>query len=144
MRRLYRSRSEKIIGGVAGGFANYLDIDPVIVRILFVALTLLWGASLLLYIIMWIIIPFDPLEKPWEQESVEEQSHKEINHERRVKHKSLAGIILVLIGTLLLFDNFVTIIEFEIIFPIIMIAAGGYIIYNSIKEPKKEACNEGS
>jgi len=55
-KRLTRSK-EKMIAGVAGGLANYLDIDPTIIRILFVVIAFAGGASLLAYLIMWIIVP---------------------------------------------------------------------------------------
>lgn len=60
VRRLYRSGKDKIIGGVCGGVAEYLDVDPVIVRILWAIGTLAWGSAILLYIIAWIIIPRNP------------------------------------------------------------------------------------
>src|ERR1700748_1577820 len=47
-RRLYRAENDKILGGVCAGLANYLKIDPAIVRILFVLLTTGWGAGVLL------------------------------------------------------------------------------------------------
>lgn len=46
-----------MIAGVAAGLANYFDIDPTIVRILFVVIAFAGGASLLAYLIMWIIVP---------------------------------------------------------------------------------------
>lgn len=57
-KRLTRSK-EKMVGGVCAGLANYFDIDPTIVRILFVVIAFLGGASLLAYLIMWIIVPLE-------------------------------------------------------------------------------------
>ena len=57
MKRLVRIKGGKMLGGVCGGIAKYLDIDPVIIRLLWVAFTLLYGAGLLVYIIAWILIP---------------------------------------------------------------------------------------
>lgn len=57
MKRLYRSESDRKIAGICGGLAEYFDIDPVIPRIVFVALLIGAGSGLLLYIIMWFIIP---------------------------------------------------------------------------------------
>jgi phage shock protein C len=54
---LRRSTSDKVIAGVAGGLARYLGVDPVVVRIAFVALALSGGAGVLLYLIGWIAIP---------------------------------------------------------------------------------------
>ncbi len=56
-KRVYRDPDNRILGGVCGGLGAYLDIDPVIVRILFVVAFFIFGISLLLYIILWIVIP---------------------------------------------------------------------------------------
>jgi phage shock protein PspC (stress-responsive transcriptional regulator)/predicted membrane protein len=57
-RRLERSRRERMMAGVAGGIADYLDIDPVFVRVAFVLLAVLGGgAGLLLYVVAWIVMP---------------------------------------------------------------------------------------
>ena len=56
-RRLYRSRKNKIIAGVAGGLGEYFDIDPVFVRVIFVVATLAGASGLLAYIILWIVVP---------------------------------------------------------------------------------------
>jgi len=56
-RRLYRADNDKILGGVASGLANYLNIDPAIVRILFVLMCFGGGAGVLLYIILWVVLP---------------------------------------------------------------------------------------
>lgn len=56
-RRLYRSQTERMIGGVCGGLAEVLDLDPTIVRVVFVLLALLGGHGLLLYLILWIVMP---------------------------------------------------------------------------------------
>lgn len=56
-KRLYRSQDERVIAGVAGGLAQYFDLDPIIPRILFVLLTLANGAGLITYLILWVILP---------------------------------------------------------------------------------------
>ncbi len=56
-RRLYRSQKDRMLGGVCGGLAEALDIDPTIVRLIFVLLALLGGHGILLYIILWLIMP---------------------------------------------------------------------------------------
>ncbi|MBS1975150.1 MAG: PspC domain-containing protein, partial [Bacteroidetes bacterium] len=52
--RLYRNADDKILGGVCSGLANYLNIDPVILRIIFV---ILFGALFWVYILLWIVVP---------------------------------------------------------------------------------------
>lgn len=65
VKRLYRSGKNRILAGVCGGIAEYLSIDPVIVRVLWVALTLLtFGlVGIILYIIMWAVVPRNPAHK---------------------------------------------------------------------------------
>lgn len=59
-KRLYRSGKEKILGGVCGGIAEYFNVDPTLVRLLWVFFILAFGTGLLAYIIAWIIIPRNP------------------------------------------------------------------------------------
>ena len=62
-RRLYRSRIDRKMGGVCGGFGEYLGIDPVIVRLVWIGLTILsFGAGILLYIGALIVVPNDPTQ----------------------------------------------------------------------------------
>ena len=56
MKRLYRNTKEAKIAGVCAGLANYFDIDPVIIRLLFI-LSIFWGGGIIAYIIAWIIVP---------------------------------------------------------------------------------------
>jgi phage shock protein PspC (stress-responsive transcriptional regulator) len=56
-RRLYRSRSDRVISGVCGGLARYLNVDPVIVRVAAVALVFAGGAGLLLYAAAFLLVP---------------------------------------------------------------------------------------
>jgi phage shock protein C len=61
-RRLTRSSSDKMIGGVAGGLAEYFDIDPVVVRVGFAVSTAFSGAGLLAYVVMLVAVPRDDQE----------------------------------------------------------------------------------
>ena len=62
-KQLYRSRANRKIAGVCAGFAEYLDLDPTLVRILWVMLVIFGGCGLLGYIIAWIIMPEEPLAR---------------------------------------------------------------------------------
>ena len=64
MKRLFRSRTQSIIGGVAGGLAEYFEVDVVLVRLLWVLAAFVGGGGVLAYIIAWIIIPEEPLAAP--------------------------------------------------------------------------------
>jgi phage shock protein C len=56
-KKLYRSVTDRKIGGICGGLAEYLNIDPTILRLLFVLGLLLVGGTFWVYLIMWIVIP---------------------------------------------------------------------------------------
>ena len=57
-RKLTRSKKNRIVAGICSGFANYFDMDPTVVRVLWVVLSFLgFGTGVLLYLIFWIIIP---------------------------------------------------------------------------------------
>ena len=62
MKRLYRSAKNRILGGVCGGIGEYLNVDPVLIRILWI-LSIVSGVSVLFYLIAWIIIPRNPNQK---------------------------------------------------------------------------------
>jgi len=63
-KRLRRSRTEKMIGGVCGGLGEYFNVDPTIIRVLWVAITLLGGAGVIAYLILWIVMPLEPPTPP--------------------------------------------------------------------------------
>jgi phage shock protein C len=97
VRHLVRSRKERVFAGVCGGLAAYLGLDPVLVRVLYVALTLLsWGMGILLYLIAWIIMPL-------EEESAVESVDRRAAGQRQELRK-IAGIFLVIVGILALFS----------------------------------------
>lgn len=61
-KKLHRLRGGRKILGVCGGLANYFDIDPTIVRVVFALIGLFWGAGILAYFIMALVIPENPYE----------------------------------------------------------------------------------
>ena len=63
-KRLYRSTQDRMFAGVCGGIGEYLDVDPTLVRLVFVALSLLSsGSGLVIYIILMLIVPERPADK---------------------------------------------------------------------------------
>ena len=60
VKRLYRSRTDRMIGGVCGGIARYLNVDPTLVRLLAVIGLVLMGGTFWAYVIMWVVIPEEP------------------------------------------------------------------------------------
>jgi len=59
-KKLYRSRKNRVLGGVCGGLGSYLNIDPVLLRVIWAVLFFAGGMGLLAYIIAWIIMPEEP------------------------------------------------------------------------------------
>jgi phage shock protein C len=66
VRRLYRSRTERMIAGVCGGIAEYSNLDPTLVRVLFILLAFVTGGAMLLaYPILWLVVPEEPAPAAW-------------------------------------------------------------------------------
>jgi phage shock protein C len=62
IKRLYRSRTNRVLGGVCGGIGNYMNVDPVLIRVAWVVGFFALGLGFLAYIISWIIIPDEPYQ----------------------------------------------------------------------------------
>ena len=61
MKRLYRSRNGRILGGVCCGIGEYSDVDPTVIRLIWIVLSLLsMGMGIIAYLIAWIVIPENP------------------------------------------------------------------------------------
>jgi phage shock protein C len=56
-RKLYRSNTNRMLAGVCGGLAEYFNLDPTLIRVLFIVLAVLGGSGVVLYLAMWIIVP---------------------------------------------------------------------------------------
>ncbi|MGQ9798835.1 MAG: PspC domain-containing protein [Ignavibacterium sp.] len=143
-KRLYRSYTDKMLGGVCGGLGEYFEIDPVIIRVLFIITVLFGGGGILAYIILWIVIPKKPFTIPkFNQESSNEtnpnteQSTNDnsfrnfVIEKRRMNKNSLAGIILIFLGVLFLLDNFLPRFSFHDLWPLILIGIGIALILNA-------------
>jgi phage shock protein C len=155
-KKLYRSRKDRRIAGVAGGLAEHFNIDPVIVRIAFVCAFLFGGGGLIVYIIIWIVTPEENIDfftagnaaaqpENKEQESTtfnNENNNKEtINMEnqfetqngKKKKQGSLTGgLVLITIGVLFLAARFIPNIDFHDLWPIILIVIGISILFRNI------------
>lgn len=113
--RLYRSTENRMIAGVAAGVARYMDIDPTIVRLIFIAVALAGGFGVLAYIVAWVIVPEQPTSET-------------ISSQAPPRERSMAGIFLVAIGSALLLQQTMGINVWRYIWPVGLIAIGLYII----------------
>ncbi|MFC1581359.1 PspC domain-containing protein [Candidatus Neomarinimicrobiota bacterium] len=129
MKRIERSRSEKVLAGVCGGFAQYLNIDPIIVRILWIFFTLFGGAGVLAYILAIFIIPEESLKTTTDHD-VEQKDESSI---------FIWGIVLILVGLVLFFQHKPIIhliwnsfwgAGINILFAILIVGLGIYLVYS--------------
>jgi phage shock protein C len=56
-RKLYRSRNQRMLAGVCGGLAEYFNVDTTLIRVLFLVLAVFGGSGLVIYVVMWLIVP---------------------------------------------------------------------------------------
>ncbi len=75
-RKLYRSEKDKMIGGVCGGLGEYFNIDSTIVRLVFALIVLYGGSGLILYIILWIVVPTESQAKSSSEEVVKKNTEE--------------------------------------------------------------------
>lgn len=88
-KRLFKSRKNRIIGGVCAGFASYFNIDPTIVRCIALVLGFIKGAGLLAYLVLWIIMPYDEAEDVYDDEDLDNM--KSANPEENVSRSKSSG-----------------------------------------------------
>ena len=122
--RIYRSRSDRMVAGVAGGLGPYLGVDPVIVRLGIVALAFA-GVGVLAYLIAWIIIPEEDVgsEPPATPRSTSSSQNARI----------IAGVIMIAVGSMLLLDRVIPSID-RFFWPVALIGLGiGLFVYGSRK-----------
>jgi phage shock protein C len=91
-RRLYRSTTDKYIGGVCGGLAEYFNVDPALVRIIFALMLFASGFGLLAYIVLWIAVRHRPASEPIQPET----------QVRPVWGRYLPGALLIFLGLIFL------------------------------------------
>jgi len=151
MTTLYRSRENVMFGGVCGGLGAYLGINPAYVRLFFVLLIFGNGIGILLYLLIWIMIPLDGQIQPASlAQNVQVGSH-EIAAQTRAVGEDLRGILrepqtllgvlvgsaLILVGLLYLLPNFhlewLSWLKFDLIWPVLLIFGGLALL---IRRPK--------
>lgn len=122
--RLYRSSTNKFIGGVCGGLAEHFRIDASIVRVLAVLLTIGTGIGLLTYIVMWIIVPKRPYG---ETPAFADKPMAGWN-------SYLPGVIMIGVGAILLIVQVFKWLHWHMIWPIVLILVGlGLVFYHGGK-----------
>ena len=128
-RRLTRSR-DAMVGGVAAGVARWLDADPALVRIAWAILVpLTGGAALLAYIVAWVVVPEEP-RQPVASVAGDPAAPAVVEPERADDGRSalLVGGGLVVIGLWFLLRNYLPDIDWGLVWPFLLVAAGVAIL----------------
>jgi phage shock protein PspC (stress-responsive transcriptional regulator) len=149
---LFRSRTNRVIGGVASGIAHNLNTDPTLIRIIFILLAIFWGGGILLYLILWIALPEEdtpPFTMPGKGSSPEEGQPDEDAFAKAQATPSypaprssqtaplILGLILIAIGAAFLVERYIPRIDFGHLWPIILVIAGLVLIISNFTGTKK-------
>jgi phage shock protein C len=107
MRRLYKSRKNRVVAGICGGIAEYFNVDPVLIRVIAVLFFFTGGAALIAYIVGMFIIPDQPREEVREGEIIQMQNATTPEQTASLGHAGslIIGVILIVFGVSFLMRN---------------------------------------
>ncbi|HMT20178.1 MAG TPA: PspC domain-containing protein [Promineifilum sp.] len=123
--RMMRSETDRMIGGVCGGLAAYLGVDPVLVRLAFVILLLASGVGLAIYVILWIVMPTPSRAQP-EIRIMDEAAGDPATYKTRFSPAATVGVLMILFGAFFMLSQITAVPGY--IWPIILIGAGVYYL----------------
>jgi phage shock protein C len=138
-RRLYRCRHDRRLAGVAAGVAEYFDVDPTLVRVLWFLTIFLGGVGLLLYIGLAIIVPLEPLSAT---EAADATASGEVVEPEGHRHPvrgdgpwtTIVGLGLVFFGSLALLHSLLPAYDIErYVVPAFAVGIGALLIARSIR-----------
>ena len=154
-RRLYRSRTDTVLGGVAAGLATYLNADPALVRIAWaILIPITGGAAFLAYVIAWIVIPEEPVGAVLTTPASDTVADGDESDERGLattyatgtsapdavpegdnggRAALVVGIGLVLLGIWFLVRQYLPPINWDLLWPVVLIGIGGLILVMSTR-----------
>lgn len=142
--RLYRAEKNAVIGGVAQGLGEYFNIDPTIIRLLFVLFAIIHGSGVLLYIVLWIVLPTKSkvMNSPEDAKQVIKDNlsgvrdrvagfAQNMRGDRGNNNRAIIGVLLLIFGVIILFDNlgWSMGLDFGKFWPLILVFLGFYILY---------------
>lgn len=152
-RRLTRNTSKAILGGVASGFGGYLDVDPVLIRLVFIILCLAGGSGVIVYIVAWLVMPRDDQEAaadgmspPADQfaAEVKEAGERVVDNIRRStgdagRGRVIGGLILMVLGLLFLMNQFYALdwLRFRYLWPLGLVGVGVMLFIQGMKGREK-------
>ena len=145
--RLYRSRSDRIIGGVAAGIADYVNADPALVRVGWAILVVVTGGvALVAYIVAWIVVPEAPATPIASGEPATDPVTGEVTPTpvsgaaassdpagSAGRAGVVVGIGLVLIGAWFLIRPYLPDIDWSLLWPLVLVGIGALILFTSMR-----------
>ncbi len=144
--RLFRSRTDHMIGGVCGGLGIYLGIDPTLVRLFFVLLALANGIGALAYLALWIVVPREDQGQLATAETMRAGADEIAERARTLgetlrvpgaQRATIIGIALIALGVVLLLQNLNLVwlrwLRFDMLWPLLLIAGGLALIWRRLK-----------
>jgi len=162
-KRLYRSVTDRKFAGVAGGLAEYFVMDPLLVRLLFVVLTLAGGGGVLIYIVLWIVTPENPTRvmpstEPSAANAAPDPAPQDSGNTAygwsqapssgapadparpadpvkvRPRGSLVGGLVLITLGALFLADELIPRVDFGDLWPVILIVIGVGLLINTVSK----------
>ena len=142
-RRLYRSRTDRVLAGVAAGVANWLNADPALVRVAWVILAFVTsGLAVLVYVVMAFVVSEEPMVRraagdvaAGTNAAAEPVTETMTTEPRREESNGplILGILLVGIGLVFLVREYIPAFDWDRLWPIAIIAVGGLLLVNSMR-----------
>jgi phage shock protein C len=105
---LYRSKKDRVLGGVAGGLGEYFEVDSTLIRLIFIILFFSGGTGLLLYLVLWLIMPSKPGKKIADERTIKENVEEIRTKAEEMGHRQgrqWFGILLLVLGIIILLRN---------------------------------------
>lgn len=149
--KLYRSRTDQMVGGVCGGLAQYLRIDATLIRLFFVLLVLGSGIGVALYLILWIVVPYEGEGEFGDRETARAGADEMAERARTLgadvqralrepnpKTGLIVGAALIIIGAVVLIDNlnlpWLRWLDFGALWPLLLIIGGALLIWRRLRK----------
>ena len=127
-KRLERDLQNRVLGGVCSGLGNYFEVDPTIWRVLFFILFWLGLSGLLIYIILWMVMPAGQPQSNRSAFAQDAEIVGEGSDSKKSGGSMAAGLILIGIGAIALLARYIPQISWRTAWPVILIAIGIYLI----------------
>jgi len=139
--QIKRSATDKVVAGVAAGLADYFDVDPVLIRIVFVVLAFMNGIGVLAYIVCIFAMPKDYTRLNVATAAAQSQNEENVTSagvaaiaveqpNKKTKVTTYFGYLLILLGAVFFIDNMFPFMDFEDVMPVVVMLIGAWMVYS--------------